>query len=117
MIAARADWLLQGADVAASGYTDISIHFISQDLLQGLIVAFAHGSERFVIRFEEPSVAHADLSNTNAWADFSGEVPKLRDRINQSPDIAKGGPGRSVPTDSPGWHRLQLRKRSARRTQ
>ncbi len=44
----------------------------------GLVVAFAHGPEHFVMRYEEPSVEGTKLLNTNPWIDFTGETPKLR---------------------------------------
>ncbi|WP_180288515.1 hypothetical protein [Variovorax sp. 54] len=47
------------------------------DPKDGLIVAYAHGPERFVIRFDESTAPNAQLLNTNPWVDFSGEVPKL----------------------------------------
>jgi hypothetical protein len=64
-------------------YPGIGMHAGYMDPLQGVIVAFAHGPESFTIRFAESSVAHADLLNTNAWVDFSGEVPQLFSRISQ----------------------------------
>lgn len=48
---------------------------------QGLIVAYAHGPERFVIRFEEPTAPHANMLNSNPWVDFSGATPKLFDKV------------------------------------
>ncbi|RQR54577.1 hypothetical protein DIE21_06960 [Burkholderia sp. Bp9140] len=63
-------------------YPGLGMHAGYMDPPQGVIVAFAHGPERFVIRFEEPSVPRAELLNTNAWVDFSGDTPKLRDRVN-----------------------------------
>lgn len=51
------------------------------DPKQGLIVAYAHGPERFVIRFDEPSAPHANMLNTNLWVDFSGATPRLFDNV------------------------------------
>lgn len=45
----------------------------------GLVVAYAHGPEKFVMRYEEPSIEGAKLLNTNSWIDFSGKTPKLLD--------------------------------------
>ena len=45
----------------------------------GLIVAYAHGPENFVMRYEEPSVNGTELLGTNSWIDYSGETPKLLD--------------------------------------
>jgi hypothetical protein len=62
-------------------YPGLGMHAGYLDPTQGLIVAFAHGPERFTVRFEEPSVPHAELLNTNAWVDFSGDMPKLREKV------------------------------------
>jgi hypothetical protein len=62
-------------------YPGLGMHAGYMDPQQGLIVAFAHGPASFVIRFEEPSVPYAELLNTNAWVDFSGDMPKLREKI------------------------------------
>ncbi|MGJ0626337.1 hypothetical protein [Xenorhabdus bovienii] len=48
---------------------------------QGLLVAYAHGPETFVMRYEDPSVAHSEMLNTNPWMDFSGDRPKLLDKV------------------------------------
>lgn len=64
-------------------YPGLGMHAGVMTPSQGLIVAFAHGPENFVIRFEEPSVPHAELLNTNPWLDFSGETPKLVDKVKQ----------------------------------
>lgn len=61
-------------------YPGLGMHAGYLDPEQGLIVAFAHGPERFTVRFEEPTVPHAELLNTNAWVDFSGDIPKLREK-------------------------------------
>jgi hypothetical protein len=45
-------------------------------------VAYAHGPESFTIRFDESSVPHAELLDTNPWVDFSGEVPQLFSKIS-----------------------------------
>lgn len=62
-------------------YPGIGMHAGYMDPKQGLIVAYAHGPERFTIRFEEASVPYAHLLDTNPWVDFTGEVPTLRDRV------------------------------------
>ncbi|UXI03087.1 hypothetical protein [Photobacterium sp. TY1-4] len=49
------------------------------DAPHGLVVAFAHGPEHFVMRYEEPSVMGTEVLGTNSWIDFSGEVPQLLD--------------------------------------
>lgn len=63
-------------------YPGIGMHAGYMDPTHGLIVAFAHGPENFVIRFEDPSVPNADMLNTNPWVDFSGALPKLRDKAS-----------------------------------
>ncbi len=50
----------------------------------GLVVAYAHGPEKFVMRYEEPNVNGAELLGTNSWIDFSSEVPKLLDTVSIS---------------------------------
>ncbi|WP_027856498.1 hypothetical protein [Marinobacterium jannaschii] len=45
----------------------------------GLVVAYAHGPDNFVIRYQEPGIEGAELLNTNPWIDFSAETPKLLD--------------------------------------
>lgn len=62
-------------------YPGIKMHAGYMEPLQGIIVAYAHGPESFTIRFEEASVAHSGLLNTNAWVDFSGETPQLFDKV------------------------------------
>ncbi|WP_239412566.1 hypothetical protein [Photobacterium sp. OFAV2-7] len=47
------------------------------DAPYGLVVAYAHGPEHFVMRYEEPSVEGTETLGTNAWIDFSSDVPKL----------------------------------------
>jgi len=49
------------------------------DAEYGLIVAYAHGPENFVMRYEEPSVNGSELLGTNSWIDYSGKTPKLLD--------------------------------------
>ena len=60
----------------------MGIHAGYMDPKQGLIVAYAPGPEEFVVRYDEPTAPHADLLNTNPWVDFSGDMPKLFDKIN-----------------------------------
>jgi hypothetical protein len=63
-------------------YPGVGMHAGYMEPLQGIIVAYAHGPESFTIRFEEASVPHSALLNTNAWVDFSGEAPMLFDKVN-----------------------------------
>lgn len=62
-------------------YPGMGMHAGYMDPKQGLIVAYAHGPDNFTIRFDEPSVPNAHLLNTNPWVDFSGETPKLFDKV------------------------------------
>lgn len=45
----------------------------------GLVVAYAHGPEEFIMYFDEDNIAGSKLNGTNAWVDFSGSAPKLLD--------------------------------------
>lgn len=45
----------------------------------GLVVAYAHGPEHFVMRYEEPSVQGAKTLGGNPWIDLSNDIPKLID--------------------------------------
>lgn len=47
------------------------------DAPYGLVVAFAHGPEHFVMRYENPSVQNASTLGDNPWIDFSQNPPKL----------------------------------------
>ncbi len=59
-------------------YPGLGPHGAFLDPEYGLVVAFAHGPQNFVIRYEEPSVEGTNLLNTNPWMDFTGKTPKLR---------------------------------------
>lgn len=50
------------------------------DARHGLVIAHAHGPEQFVMRYEDPSVEHADTLNGNPWIDFTTNPPALLDR-------------------------------------
>lgn len=73
--------------IAANGpavrlsYPGMGTHAGYMDPKDGLIVAYAHGPERFVIRFEESTAPHAELLNTNPWVNFTGPVPTLLDKV------------------------------------
>jgi len=47
------------------------------DAPHGLVVAYAHGPERFVMRYEDPSVDGAETLNDNPWIDFGANGPRL----------------------------------------
>ncbi|WP_421535907.1 hypothetical protein [Priestia sp. D3YE.R1] len=62
-------------------YPGLGMHAGYMDPKQGLIVAFAHGPKNFKVRFEGSDVKHAELLNTNPWVDFSGDTPKLHEKV------------------------------------
>lgn len=62
-------------------YPGMGIHAGYMDPKQGLIVAYAHGPEEFLVRYDEPTAPHAELLNTNPWVDFTGDMPSLFDKI------------------------------------
>lgn len=47
------------------------------DAEYGLVVAYAHGPEHFVMRYEEPRVQGAETLGNNPWIDFSQDTPQL----------------------------------------
>ncbi len=49
----------------------------------GLVVAFAHGPEKFVMRYEAPGVKLDKWMGKNPWIDFSGSTPKLLENISK----------------------------------
>ena len=53
------------------------------DAEYGLVVAFAHGPDRFVMRYEDPGVTLDKWMGKNPWVDFSGNTPELLERINE----------------------------------
>ncbi|WP_416776921.1 hypothetical protein ACNFJN_19055 [Xenorhabdus budapestensis] len=62
-------------------YPGLGIHGGFLIAEQGLLVAYAHGPEIFVMRYVDPSVSHSELLGTNPWIDFSGDRPKLFDKV------------------------------------
>ncbi|MGW4983811.1 hypothetical protein [Streptomyces mirabilis] len=54
------------------------------DAEHGLIVAYTHGPEKFVMRYEDPSAEGSEVLGTNPWIDLSGDAPRLLDamRVN-----------------------------------
>ncbi|MFC9689130.1 hypothetical protein ACFTSF_11360 [Kribbella sp. NPDC056951] len=67
-------------------YPGLQPHGGFLDAEYGLVVAFAHGPEKFVMRYEHPNVdaEGAELLGTNPWVDFNGEVPRLLDDAIQN---------------------------------
>ncbi|MCE4564599.1 hypothetical protein INQ51_09780 [Maribellus sp. CM-23] len=53
------------------------------DAEYGLVVAFAHGPEKFVMRYEDPGVELDKWMGKNPWIDFSGNTPELLENISK----------------------------------
>ena len=51
------------------------------DAPHGLVVAYAHGPEHFVMRYADTSVQGYETLGDNPWIDFSTAVPMLRERL------------------------------------
>lgn len=47
------------------------------DAPYGLVVAYAHGPDNFVMRYKDPMVQGAETLGKNPWIDFSKPVPRL----------------------------------------
>ncbi|MCG8684798.1 MAG: hypothetical protein MI892_07985, partial [Desulfobacterales bacterium] len=47
------------------------------DAEYGLVVAYAHGPDHFVMRYKEPGIQGAETLGKNPWIDFSKEPPEL----------------------------------------
>ncbi|MBY6059544.1 hypothetical protein [Leisingera daeponensis] len=60
-------------------YPGIKPHGGFLDPEYGLVVAYAHGPEQFIMHFDEENIAGSKLNGTNAWVDFSGGAPQLLD--------------------------------------
>jgi hypothetical protein len=50
------------------------------DAAAGLVVAFAHGPEHFVMRYEDKGVKGWETLGDNPWIDFSKDDPVLLQR-------------------------------------
>ncbi|MFV0576837.1 MAG: hypothetical protein ACK5NC_15655 [Vibrio sp.] len=61
-------------------YNGIIKHAALMNPAYGLIVAFAHGPKEFDMVFEDPSLPHPELMDTNPWIDYSFDVPKPLDK-------------------------------------
>lgn len=51
------------------------------DAEHGLIVAYAHGPKKFVMRYEDPSAEGTESLGTNPWIDFGGDAPRMLDDV------------------------------------
>ncbi|PXW64440.1 hypothetical protein C7450_101195 [Chelatococcus asaccharovorans] len=58
-------------------YSGLVPHAAFLSAPSGLTVAHAHGPQHFVMRYDDPSVAGADVLGTNPWIDFTADRPKL----------------------------------------
>ncbi|MFI5800564.1 hypothetical protein [Streptomyces sp. NPDC051677] len=58
-------------------YPGIRPHGAFLDAEHGLIVAYAHGPEKFVMRYDAPGAEGAEALGTNPWIDFGGDVPRM----------------------------------------
>lgn len=65
-------------------YNGLVKHAALMDPPYGLIVAFAHGPKVFDMVFEDPSLSHPELMDTNPWIDYSFDIPKLLDKAIQT---------------------------------
>lgn len=64
-------------------YPGLGPHGGFLDAEYGLVVAFAHGPQKFVMRYEDPSVTLDKWMGKNPWIDFSNkEAPKLLEKID-----------------------------------
>lgn len=62
-------------------YPGLGPHGGFLDSEYGLVVAFAHGPEKFVMRYEDPNVTLDKWMGENPWIDFSGEAPELLEKV------------------------------------
>lgn len=67
-------------------YPGLGPHGGFLDAPYGLVVAYAHGPEHFVMRYEEPSVEGSETLGSNPWIDFSDDAPKLLDK-SENPSL------------------------------
>lgn len=58
------------------------------DAPDGLVVAFAHGPEHFVMRYEDPSVDGHESLGDNPWIEFASGRPVLLDRPRPQAQLA-----------------------------
>ena len=59
-------------------YPGLGPHGGFLDAEYGLVVAYAHGPKKFVMRYEESAIAGEKSLGTNPWIDLSRETPKLK---------------------------------------
>lgn len=63
-------------------YPGLGPHGGFLDSEYGLVVAFAHGPEKFVMRYEDPNVKLDKWMGKNPWIDFSEKTPELLEKVN-----------------------------------
>ena len=60
------------------------------DANHGIVIAYAHGPENFVMRYEDSSVEASETLNDNPWIDFNVQPPKLLDQAKpESEKVSK----------------------------
>lgn len=62
-------------------YPGLGIHAGYMEPKDGLIVAYAHGPQNFVMRYEKPGIRGEKFLGTNPWVDFSGETPRIIKKV------------------------------------
>ncbi|KVN97969.1 hypothetical protein WJ69_01895 [Burkholderia ubonensis] len=67
-----------GAKAFRISYAGLVPHGAFLNAAYGLSVAYAIGPKSFHMRYDDPSVAGADVLGTNPWIDFTGSTPRLR---------------------------------------
>lgn len=65
-------------------YPGLAPHGGYFDARHGLVVAYAHGPERFVMRYEDASARASARMGDNPWIDFEAAPPKLLERAKNS---------------------------------
>ena len=68
----------EGGTALRLSYSGLVPHAAFLNAPNGLTVAYAHGPQHFVMRYDDPGIEGAELLGTNPWVDFTGEQPKLR---------------------------------------
>lgn len=68
-----------GGKAVRVSYAGLVPHAAFLNAPDGLTVAYAIGPKSFRMRYDDRSVAGADILGTNPWIDFTGTAPRLRD--------------------------------------
>ncbi|MGO4711178.1 hypothetical protein [Bradyrhizobium sp. 2TAF24] len=67
-----------GGRAVRVSYAGLVPHAAFLNAPDGLTVAYAIGPQSFRMRYDDRSIAGADILGTNPWIDFTGSAPKLR---------------------------------------